>query len=570
MRRIAAILFSLILLTLCVLPVRALNSASATVHATVSAKGECQVVVTATIHLDQRTDKLTFPVPREAYSIKVDGSRARTEKTDTAILVDLSKKAGKMTGDLPVTITYNLSDVVVQTETGPQVQIPLLSGFAYAIDEFEFSVTLPGQVTAKPAFSGGYQMAGIEKDLTYEISGPTISGSALTGLMDNETLLFTVDVPQDMFPRSAFLAPNMRIALIGMGVCAGLALVYWLLTLRFLPPRRIRQTMPPEGFSAGQLGSLLTLQGVNLTMMILSWAQLGYVTLQAGKKGHVLVTKRMDMGNERGSFELRCFQKLFRKEDTVDTSTRQYALLRQKLAEASPELVSHVRPRSGNPTLFRVLTALIALFCCGSLGIALSTGAILQWLLAILLAALGFAAGWHIQAWATHLFHMDRRPLRTALILCAVWLLLGLLAGQFGLALLGVLSQLLAGLMGVFGGLRTETGKQDMAQILGLHRHLRTLSRGELQRISEQNPDYLQAIAPYALALGLDRQLARRMGKLPLPAPTYLPAGAEYLPASQWFLQLRRTAERMDERYNKLQMERIYQLIRSFKKGEPL
>lgn len=565
MRRISAILFSIILLLLCVLPAQALNSASTAVHATVSAKGECQVVITATIHLDERTSKLTFPIPRDAYSIKVDGSRARTEKTDTAIWVDLSKKAGKMTGDLPVTITYNLSNVVVQTETGTQVQIPLLSGFAYAIDEFDFSVTLPGQITAKPAFSGGYQMAGIEKDLTYEISGSTISGHALTGLMDNETLVFSVDVPQDMFPRSAFLAPNMRIALIGMGTCAGLALLYWLLTLRFLPPRRIRQTMPPEGFSAGQLRSLLTLQGVNLTMMILSWAELGYVTLQTGKKGHVLVTKQMDMGNERSGFELRCFQKLFRKEETVDTSTRQYALLRQKLAEASPELTSHVRQRSGNPKLFRVLTALIALFCCGSLGIAISTGAVLQWLLAILLAALGFVSGWLIQDLAYHLFDMDRRPIRTALILCAAWLLLGLLAGQFGLALLGVLSQLLAGFMGAFGGLRTETGRQDMAQVMGLHRHLRSLSRSELQRICEINPDYLQSIAPYALALGMDRHLARRMGKLPLPAPTYLRTGAEQLPANQWFLQLRHTAERMDERYNKLLIERIYQLIRSFK-----
>ena len=190
MRRIAAILLSAMVLVLCVLPVQALNSASTAVHATVSGKGECQIVITATIHLEVRVDKLTFPVPRDAYSIKVDGSRARTEKTDTAIWVDLSKKAGKMTGDLPVTITYSLDNVVVQTENGPQVQIPLLSGFAYSMEEFEFSVTLPGQVTAKPAFSGGYQMAGIEKDLTYEISGPTISGSALTSLMDNETLLF--------------------------------------------------------------------------------------------------------------------------------------------------------------------------------------------------------------------------------------------------------------------------------------------------------------------------------------------------------------------------------------------
>ena len=565
MRRIANIILCILVIAAYILPVQALSSASASIHTTVSGKGECQVVITATIHLEQQVDKLTYPIPRDAYSIKLDGSRARTEKTDTAILVDLSKKAGKMTGDLPITITYSLSNVVVQTETGPQVQIPLLSGFAYAIDSFDFSVTLPGQVTAKPAFSGGYQMAGIEKDLTYEISGPKISGSALTGLMDNETLLFTVAVPEDMFPRTAFLAPNMRVALIGMGVCAGLALIYWLITMRCLPPRRIRQTLPPEGFSAGQLGSLLTLQGADLTMMIFSWAQLGYVTIQPGKKGRVLVHRQMDMGNERNSLELRCFQKLFRKEDVVDTASSQYALLRQKLAAGSPELPSHVRRHTGNPKLFRVLSALIAMFCCGSLGIAISSGAVLQWLLAILLAGLGFLAGWFIQAWAYSLYSMDQRPIRRALILCGIWLLLGLLAGQFSTALLGCLSQLLSGLMCAFGGLRTEAGRSAMSQTLGLRWHLRTLSRRELERITETNPDYLHAIAPCALALGMDRQLARRLGKLTVPSPSYLRTNAEHLPAGQWLQLMRQTAERMDERYHKLPLERFYEVVSSLK-----
>lgn len=552
------------LILACILPVHALSSASGSVHATVSDSGECQVVITATIHLEQQADDLSYPIPREAYSVKLDGSRARTEKTDTAILVDLSKKAGKMTGDLPITITYTLDDVVVQTETGPQVQIPLLSGFQYPIDEFEFSVTLPGEITAKPAFSGGYQQAGIEKDLTYEVSGARISGAALKGLMDSETLVFTLDVPEGMFPRTALSSPSHTVSYIGMAVCAALALCYWLLTMRCLPPRRTHDTTAPEGYSAGELGSLLTLQGADLTMMILSWAQLGYVTLQRERKGRVLVHKQMDMGNERSSFERRCFQKLFRSGSVVDTAGKQYALLRQKLATTPPDLQSLVRKRSGNPKLFRVLAALICMFSGVCLGIAISSGAILQWLLAVLLAVLGFVAGWHIQAWAYSLFAPDKRPVRMALILCAVWLLLGLLAGQFGIALLGCLSQLLAGLMCAFGGLRTENGRQTMSQVLALYRYLRSLSHEELQRITQSNPDYFHTVAPYALALGVDRHLAHHMGRTPLPDPPYLQTGSENpLTAVQWSQLLRKTAQRMDARYRRLRLERFYDILHS-------
>lgn len=565
MRRIVTLLFVIMLITAYILPVRALSSASASAHATVSASGECQVVITGTIHLEAPVQTLTFPIPRDAYGVKLDGSRARTEKTDTVLLVDLSKKAGNMRGDLPFTITYTLKDVVVQTETGTQVQIPLLSGFPYPIDDFEFSVTMPGALPdkAKPAFIGGYQQAGIEKDLPCTVSGPKVSGAATKSLMDSETLVFILDVPEDMFPRTHFLAPNLTTSHIAMGICAGLALVYWLLTMRCLPPRRLRETTGPEGHTAGELGSLLTLQGADLTMMILSWAQLGYVTIHHQRKGQVLVQKHMEMGNERSSFERRCFTALFRKAPVVDTSTHAYALLRKKYTTATPELQDYIRKRSGNPKVFRILAALIAAFCGGSVGIALSHGALLQWILAILLAGLGFLGGWYIQAWAYSLFALDKHPMRRAWILCGIWLLMGLIAGQFGLALLCCLSQLLAGLMCAFGGLRTEQGRQVMSQVLALQRYLRTVSREELQRITDSNPDYFHTVLPSALALGVDRQLAAHMGKMPLTNPSYLQTGNDkQLSASQWSQLLRQTVATMDARYHRLRTEQLQGLFR--------
>lgn len=567
MRRITALFLGVLLIALLAVPVSAETQATKTgIFATVAGDGSCQVTLTATLHLEAVAGSLTFPVPREAYAVSLNGSRVRTEKTDVAQLIDLSHLAGQIVGDISITVTYSLDNVVVQTPTGLQVELPMLSGFSYPIEDFEFSVTLPGTISAKPAFSSGYHQSNIEKDLTWQINGPTVTGKALISLKDHETLTFSVTVPEEMFPRSSLTAPSFAFSHTAMIVCAVLALLFWLIALRCLPPRRTFETAPPEGYSAGELGSLLTLSGSDLTMMVFSWAQLGYVLIRVERSGKVLLHKRMEMGNERGSFERRCFQNLFRKGPMVDTSTRQYALMYKKIRSLTPELGDLVRKGSGNPRIFRGLAALIAMFGGVCIGIALAGGAALQWFLAIVMGALGLVSGWYMQGWAYYLFAMDKRPVRGSLILCGIWLLLGLLGGQFGFALLCCLSQLLAGLMIAFGGRRTPEGRQRMSQVLGLHRYLRRLSKADLQRITQDNPEYFHNIAPYALALGADRALARHMGRLPLPGCTYLSTGSDApMTASQWSRLLRQTAERMEARARELPKERFWSIIRSLR-----
>ena len=567
MRRIVVFLLGVLLIALLILPASAETQATKTgVYATVTADGDCQVTLTATLHLEQLNSEITFPVPREAYSVKVNGSRVSTEKTDVAQLIDLSRMAGRIVGDLTITVTYGIDGVVEQTPTGPQVVVPMLSGFDYPIEDFEFSVTMPGSFSAKPAFSSGYHQSNIEKDLVWEVNGPTVTGKALIALKDHETLVFTVPVPQEMFPVRGLVAPSLTFSYTAMGVCAGAALLFWLISMSCLPPRRMVEAAPPEGYSAGELKSLLTLTGADLTMMVFSWAQLGYVLIRAERGGRVVLHKRMEMGNERGSYERRCFQNLFRKSPVVDTSSQQYALLHKKIGEKPGEVEGLVRKHSGNPKIFRIIAVLVMLFCGVCVGIAMSKGAVLQWFLAIILAVAGLLSGWCMQAAAYCLFAMDKRPLRRALILCAVWLLLGLLAGQFGTVLLCCLSQLLAGLLAAFGGRRTQEGRVLMAQVLGLHRYLRKLSTSDLEQIILNNPEYFHNVAPYALALGADRLLARHLGRLPLPACSYLATGNdESMTASQWSNLMRRTAFRMDARAKQMPKERFWQIVKSFR-----
>ena len=99
---------------------------------------------------------------------------------------------------------------------------------------------------------------------------------------------------------------------------AVLALLYWILTLRTWPVFRMQTTTPPEGITAGELGCRLTLSGGDLTMMVFSWAQLGYLYIALDDRGRVLLHKRMDMGNERSKFENSIYKMLFSNRSTVD------------------------------------------------------------------------------------------------------------------------------------------------------------------------------------------------------------------------------------------------------------
>ena len=78
------------------------------------------------------------------------------------------------------------------------------------------------------------------------------------------------------------------------------------------------------------------------------------------------------------------------------------------------------------------------------------------------------------------------------------------------------------GLLVLFGGRRSEEGRQTLAALLGLRRYLCTVDRKQLHRILRQNPGYYYDMAPYALALGIDRPFARRFDRMRLPACPWL------------------------------------------------
>lgn len=518
-------------------------------HIVVRSNGTSDVTMNVQLSLQAVPAKLVFPLPAEARNISLNGGIARTSISGNVRYVDLSGFA-KYPGNLSFVIHYEVPDgVTAEKDDRLVLTLGLLSGFACPIEKMSFSVTLPGAPEKRPEFISTYHQQSVDTLMTYAVEGSTIHCSFLEGLKDHESLTMTLEVTEEQFPQPLMKRWSLSADDIAMYVCALVALIYWILFLRCLPPRRLRRTQEPVGLTAGEMGSWLTGRGVDFPLMVVSWAQMGYLLIQLDDNGRVLLHKRMEMGNERKDFESRCFRTLFGRRSVVDGTGYHFARLSAKAEKTIPSARDIYLPRSGNPNLFRVLCAGIGLLGGVSLAIALVMDTAWQVILGILFAALGAFISWQIHEAATAL-HL-RKGIRfwVALGVSVFWILIGILSGEAGVALFVVGCQWLGGFAMGYGGRRTEAGRQQMADILGLRRYMRSVPKEELQRILRSNPEYYYRLAPYAMAMGMDSAFARQMGGIKLPECTYLTTGMDgHLTAAQWNQLLREVVQRLDAR----------------------
>jgi hypothetical protein len=336
-----------------------------------------------------------------------------------------------------------------------------------------------------------------------------------------------------------------------------LALIYWLVFMRTMPVFRHRRTTLMDGVTAGELGSRLTAAGADLTMMVFSWAQLGYIRIHMDKYGRIFLEKRMDMGNERTDFERKTFHALFLRGAVTEATGVRYANLCQQVAEHIPGIQEMYTKRSGNVAIFRMLACGISIFCGACYGMNLLTAGWLRTAAVILLVILGAITAWAIQD-GMYKFHIRGKiPVYVASVCGLVWIVLGIVSGVWLIGLITVAAQYLAGLAAAYGGRRSELGRYNASEILGLRHYLKHVGQEELDRLVEQNPDYFFDMLPYAIALGVDTPFGKAFGTRPIPECTYLVARKnEKRSAREWAYMVRKLADRMDSRQRRMELEK--------------
>lgn len=571
MKRVFALLACVVILAGCLcIPVSAESSASSVnLMCTVNSDGDCLATMTVNLRLEAAVEKLYFPLPLNAKNITLNGSPVSTSRSSAATLVDISKLSRDYVGELALRFEYTLPEAVQITKINEgtksqawvlQLSIPLLSGFDYPVESLTFTITMPpGKMTHRPTLTSIYRQTSIESDIPFQVAGSQIIGSTKTVMNDHEGVTLTMIVPEEMFPTVSTYVREGNPELPYIIAFAVLALVYWILTLRTWPIIRTQTTTPPEGITAGELGCRLTLCGGDLTMMVFSWAQLGYLYISISEEGRVLLHKRMDMGNERSQFENNIYKMLFGARRVVDATGYTYAKLVRKVQKIVPQERSMYRRNSGNVRIFRGLACASQVLCGVCVAMNMTGVLPLAILLAIILVPFSMVTGWLIQdiAYRTHL--RGKVPVLIGFVCILLWIILGLLCGQIWIPLGCVVGQWAFGYLAAYGGRRSDLGRHDAGQVLGLRRHVKRLPRNEISRYLRNDPDYYFNYAPYALAMGVINPYSRAFGKRKIDQCPYLVTRViGKRTADEWGHILADVADAMDRKSRQMQIEKWF------------
>ena len=556
-------LFLCCILMVCalVLPVSAERTASKVDSIiTVTNTGDCIVSTTVRLNLETPMDSLSFPVPLNATDISINGGMARTTKTATGIEVDISRATGGMAGEISLAFNYNIPSAVKAVKTEKerylQLEIPLLSSFELPVQQLSFVITLPDNIKYYPSYHSIYQQAGIDASLDSRVDKNMLIGSSKNPLNDHEAITMTMVVPQEMFPTVSTYIREGNPEVKPMLVCAGLALLYWILFLRTWPLIRRRSVNPPEGVTAGEMGCHLTLAGGDLTMMSFNWAQLGYILIQR-EGARVILYKRMEMGNERSPFEVKVYRMLFGNRNSIDATSFQYAKLSRKVFAMVPGERNLCKANSGNTKLFRALGCGIHMFCGVCIAMNMTTVGFLQVLLSIILVAVGAISAWQIHeiAYRTHLRGKTR--VYIGLVAFLLWIVLGFLCGEWLIPLCSALGQFVIGYLAAYGGRRSDIGRYNAGQILGLRSYLKKIPKEDIHRMLKTDPDYFFNMAPFALSLGVILPFARNFGSIKMDGCPYLISRVTgKRTAEEWAEMIADTADLIDLRYRRMEIEK--------------
>ena len=78
---------------------------------------------------------------------------------------------------------------------------------------------------------------------------------------------------------------------------------------------------------------------------------------------------------------------------------------------------------------------------------------------------------------------------------------------------------------------------------------------------------YFFRLAPGALALGREKLFAKRFGELRLESCPYLTSGMDgHMTALQWSVFMRKTLELMNQRADRLPLEKLMRILATIKK----
>ena len=255
--------------------------------------GSCQMTQTITVDVTGLASELRFPLPEGAKKASVAGYQAKkTMDGDNPVLV-LEDAVG-FSGSRTFIVTYTTGRLAAGQEDGSQLlRLPLqCPKWEYPVADYSFTVTLPTPVSVPaPSFSSGYYGDVIADMIELRSSEGVISGRIPAGLKDHEALEMTMRFESGYFSGAYAAASAGWVRTAAVALLCVCAFAYWALTLRSPGLHAVSRALPPDSALPCDLPFLLCGAKPDFNMLVLQWANLGYVSIGVSQKGNVSLYK---------------------------------------------------------------------------------------------------------------------------------------------------------------------------------------------------------------------------------------------------------------------------------------
>jgi len=462
--------------------------------ATISMKLQMQVVGVL--------EEIRFAVPEQSKNREVGGYRAKSSTENGQRYLTISSDTG-FSGEQTFQLSYTLSGLVTKGEESQTLNLPLLAAQDYRVGEVALAVNLPKNFTSYPSFISGYYGEIIEDYMNFSTTAQAVSGTVNVILQDSDTLDMTLTVPEGYFSGKHGEGALSKIMPVLVAVLLVLALFYWWRTLRNGPLRVQARTLPPDGVNPGDLPYLLAGADADFNMLVSHWATLGYLSFYVNKSGHVILRRRMSMGNERRKYEQKLFDLLFGQENLCDGASVRYKKVGERAMAVVPRYWGRrlFDKRSGAPAMVKLLCSLACAFA-----MVLAMDAVAPEKLHSLFLLVGFVAGfalcWIMQGGFGRFYLSDW--VWTG-ISAGCGLLLLIVGGLGGIALLMAPAVAVAAFLGwqtTHGGRRSAYGSEVLSQTLGFRRFLQHAAEHHVLQMTRRDPQYFYKMLPFAEAMG--------------------------------------------------------------------
>lgn len=507
----------------------------ATVNAEVSTNGRTQVTATYQLTFDGAQDQLTVPLPDGNISrVSAETYRYQVDKTDSGVNVVLS---GSFAGTQTVTVSYTVSDTYTTDSDGEGevYQLGLLSSrWARAVGSCSFQVilpqpsgTMPEDYTLTPAVLSGYY-----GELAQSETGVNLNGTIVTGTVENrmayDSLTAQVTVPVGYFyvRTSAIAMIHVTYLAIGMLGVLFLLMIFWRLRLR--TPRQNPQPrlLTPGGLLPCQLPQILDGGTCDIAVLILEWANLGYLTIQRSKKGYVVLTRAIPMGTERSKAERKLFQRIFSTGYRVAATPGRFAAAGARFRTASRRSLNHVifDPKGGNVVLVQIPCRILLAVGVGYLAQQMLPEGGGFVVLAVLAGMVGFLYSIYLHTALSQRVALKRssQTYRITMVIALALLAVGFLGGAFLEMLIGLFACCFSAIATSVGPRRSQRGQDLLSQAKGCRMFYCRVTWQRLQILTGRNSRFFQSQLPKAAALGVDKPFAKRFERLPVPRPEWL------------------------------------------------